>query len=261
MSGGSIRRVAWRPAGKPKRSSTTRAFAGALVSAAGLGLCPGAATAADLSLPRAPVAPVASAPAAIYSWTGFYIGGQVGAGGSRSSWSDPVTGGNNIFTGGAAFLGGGVFGADYPSNALVLGVEGDFNWTEMNGNGTNSVGDAIGAGTQWTSTVAGRVGAAFDRLLVYGKGGGAFARDRSSFTDRAGNSASNAFARTGWIAGIGLEYGITENWLSKVEYDYLSFGTQLLNFTTATPTAYASSASLSAQQVKAGINLRFSGPR
>jgi outer membrane immunogenic protein len=195
------------------------------------------------------------------SWTGFYIGGQVGAGGSRSSWSDPVTGGNNIFTGGAAFLGGGVFGADYPSNALVLGVEGDFNWTGINGNGTNSVGDAIGAGTQWTSTFAGRVGAAFDRLLVYGKGRGAFARDRSSFTDRAGNSASNAFARTGWIAGIGLEYGITENWLSKVEYDYLSFGTQLLNFTTATPTAYASSASLSAQQVKAGINLRFSGPR
>ena len=72
---------------------------------------------------------------------------------------------------------------------------------------------------------------------------------------------SNAFARTGWIAGIGLEYGITENWLSKVEYDHLSFGTQLLIFTTATPTAYASSASLSAQQVKAGINLRFSEPR
>jgi outer membrane immunogenic protein len=183
------------------------------------------------------------------SWTGFYIGGQVGAGGSRSSWSDPVTGGNNIFTGGAAFLGGGVFGADYPSNALVLGVEGDFNWTGINGNGTNSVGDAIGAGTQWTSTVAGRVGRSPTGLR---QGGGAFARDRSSFTDRAGNSASNAFARTGWIAGIGLEYGITENW---------SFGTQLLNFTTATPTAYASSASFSAQQGKAGINLRFSGPR
>ena len=122
MSGGSIRRVAWRPAGKPKRSSTTRAFAGALVSVAGLGFCPGAATAADLSLPRAPVAPVASAPAAIYSWTGFYIGGQVRAGGSRSSWSDPVTGGNNIFAGDAAFLGGGAFGPDYLSNALVLGV-------------------------------------------------------------------------------------------------------------------------------------------
>jgi len=40
--------------------------------------------------------------------------------------------------------------------------------------------------------VAGRVGAAFNRLLVYGKGGAAFARDRRSFTDLAGNSAINA---------------------------------------------------------------------
>jgi hypothetical protein len=68
----------------------------------------------------------------------------------------------------------------------------------------------------------------------------AFARDRSTFTDLAGNGASSAFTRTGWIAGIGLEYGITESGLAKIEYDYLSFGTQLLNFTTATPTAYAS---------------------
>jgi outer membrane immunogenic protein len=240
MSGDGIRRVARHPAGTPKRSPTVRAFADALVSAAGLALCPGAATAADLPLLRAPVAPVASAPAAIYSWTGFYIGGQVGAGISRSFWSDPVGGGNNTFTSGAAVLGGGVGGANYQWNALVLGVEGDVNWTGMKGNGTNLVGEAIGAETQWTSTVAGRVGAAFNRLLVYGKGGAAFARDRSTFADLAGSSASSAFTRTGWIAGIGLEYGITESWLAKIEYDHLSFGAQPLNFTTVTPAAYAS---------------------
>jgi outer membrane immunogenic protein len=159
------------------------------------------------------------------------------------------------------FWGGGVRGANYQWNALVLGVEGDFNWTGMKGNGTNLVGEAIGAETQWTSTVAGRVGAAFNRLLVYGKGGAAFARDRSPFTDLAGNSASGAFTRTGWIAGIALEYGITESWLAKIEYDYLSFDTQPLNFTTVTPAAYASTTTLNAQEVKAGINLRFGWPR
>jgi outer membrane immunogenic protein len=261
MSGGSIRRVARHPAGTPKRSPTVRAFASGLVSATGLALCPGAATAGDLPLLRAPVAPVASAPGAIYSWTGFYVGGQVGAGASRSSWSDPVTVGNNTFTGGAAFLGGGVLGADYRWNALVLGVEGDFNWTGMKGNGTDFVGDPIGAETQWTSTVAGRVGAAFNRLLVYGKGGAAFARDRSAFTDVDGNGVGSAFTRTGWIAGIGLEYGITQNWSAKIEYDDLSFGTQPLNFTTATPTAYASSTTLNAQEIKAAVNLRFTSPR
>jgi outer membrane immunogenic protein len=238
-----------------------RARAGSLVVAAGLPLCCGAASAADSPVPRAPVAPVASAPAAIYTWTGFYIGGQVGAGVSRSSWSDPMTGGNNTFTSGAGLLGGGQVGANYQWNALVLGVEGDFNWAGLKGSGSDFLGDTIGTETQWTSTVAGRVGAAFNRLLIYGKGGAAFARDRSTFTDLAGNSATSALTRSGWTAGVGLEYGITQNWSAKIEYDYLSFGSRPLNFTTVTPTTYASNTSLSVQKIKAGINFRFGGVR
>jgi hypothetical protein len=103
MSGGRIRHIVGCPAGTPKRSPPVLAVAGSLISVAGFAFCPGAAGAADLPLLRAPVA---SAPAAIYSWTGFYIGGQVGAGASRSSWSDPF-GTNNTFAAGASFLGGG----------------------------------------------------------------------------------------------------------------------------------------------------------
>jgi outer membrane immunogenic protein len=176
------------------------------------------------------------------------------------AWSDPL-GTNNTFAGDASFLGGGSLGANYQWNTLVLGVEGNFDWTRIKGSGIDSLGDAIGTETQWTSTVAGRVGAAFNRLLIYGKGGAAFARDRSTFTDLAGNSAASAFTRTGWIAGVGLEYGITQSWSAKIEYDYLSFGSRPLNFTTATPTAYASSATLNAQEIKAGINFRFGSPR
>jgi outer membrane immunogenic protein len=237
-----------------------RACARGFVSAVGFACCWQAATAADLPLLRAPVAPVASAPAAIYSWTGFYIGGHVGAGFGRSSWSDPFTGRNNSFTNGAGFLGGGQVGANYQWNKLVLGVEGDFNWDAQKGSGSDFLGDAIATDTQWTSTVAGRVGAAFNRLLLYGKGGAAFARDHSTFTDLAGNSATSAFTRTGWTAGVGLEYGITQNWSAKLEFDYLSFGFQPMNFTTATPTMYASNSSLSVQEIKAGINFHFGGP-
>jgi outer membrane immunogenic protein len=220
------------------------------------------ATAGAADLPKAfPVAPVASAPAAIYAWTGFYIGGHLGAGVSRSSWSDPLTGGSDTFSSAAGFLGGGQIGANYQWNrVLVLGVEADFNWTGVKGSGADSLGDALSADTQWTSTVAGRVGAAFDRLLIYGKGGAAFARDRNSFTDLAGNSASRAFNRSGWTAGVGLEYGISKNWSAKIEYDYLSFGAQPLGFSTVTPTTFASSAGLNIQEVKAGINFRFGGP-
>ena len=121
-------------------------------------------------------------------------------------------------------------------------------------------GDSINTGVNWTSTVTGRVGAAFDRFLIYGKGGVAFAQDASSFTDMFANSANTTFMRTGWTAGAGLEYGITKNWSAKIEYDYLNFGSQALNFTTPTTPLYTSNPSLNIQEVKAGINFRFGGP-
>src|ERR1700737_3028889 len=107
-----------------------RAFVGgpAFAAAAALAVC--SAAAADLPMvpTPVPVAPVASAPAAIFSWTGFYIGGHVGGGFDRSSWSDPFTGANNTFTSGAGFLGGAQAGANLQFNRVVLGVEGDFSY-------------------------------------------------------------------------------------------------------------------------------------
>ncbi|MGB6757490.1 MAG: hypothetical protein WBE82_06125, partial [Xanthobacteraceae bacterium] len=54
----------------------------------------------------------------------------------------------------------------------------------------------------------GRIGAAFDRLLVYGKGGLAIAREHDSLTDLALNTSSTTLTRTGWTAGAGLEYAL-----------------------------------------------------
>ena len=109
--------------------------------------------------------------------------------------------------------------------------------------------------------MTGHVGAAFDRLLIYGKGGLALAQDQSSLIDTTGgNSASTSLMRTGWTVGAGLEYGISKNWSAKIEYDYLNFGSQALNFSTPLQPAYTSNASLNVQEIKAGINFRFGGP-
>jgi outer membrane immunogenic protein len=231
--------------------------AASLALAADIGFAVGSAGAADLPVA---VAPVASAPAALFSWTGFYIGGHLGGGFDRSSWKDPLTGANNAFASGAGFLGGAQAGANWQFNRLVLGLEGDFSYAGLNGSGADSRGNSIGTRTDWTSTVTGRIGAAFDRLLIYGKGGVAFARDQNGFTDLAGNNASSALTRTGWTAGLGLEYGINANWSAKVEYDYLSFGPQALNFTTATTPFYSTNAGLNIHEIKAGVNFRFGGP-
>ena len=215
--------------------------------------------AADLP-PRAapaPYVPAAYAPT-VYNWTGFYIGGHAGGGFANSSWSDPFTGANNTFNN-SGFLGGGQVGANVQFDTLVLGAEGDFSWTNLKGSSTDSIGNTINTNTNWTSTITGRVGVAFDRLLAYGKGGVAFAQDQSSLTDLGANTASTTLTRTGWTAGAGLEYALDNHWSARLEYDYLGFGSQPLNFTTPVLGPITSNATLNVQEVKAGINFRF-GP-
>ncbi|MGB6288181.1 MAG: outer membrane protein [Xanthobacteraceae bacterium] len=237
----------------------SRAFVGGIVFAAGSLLCIFSAQAADLPPARRPaaVAPVAYAPP-VYNWSGFYVGGNLGAGFADSSWTDPFTGAHNTFNK-TGFIGGGQVGANWQINALVLGIEGHFDWTGLKGSGHDSVGNTINTNTQWTSTVTGRAGVAFDRLLVYGKGGVAFAHYNDSLNDIFGSTASASATRTGWTAGAGLEYAFAPNWSAKIEYDYLGFGSETLNLPTAGFSTYSSNASLNVQEVKAGINFKF-GP-
>jgi outer membrane immunogenic protein len=235
----------------------SRAFVGGFVLAVGSVAFVCSAQAADLPPARMPpaVAPVAYAPP-VYNWTGFYIGGNIGGGFADSRWSDPFGGPHNTFND-SGFIGGGQVGYNAQFNWLVLGVEGDFDWGNLKGSGTDSIGDSINTKTDWTSTATGRIGAAFDRLLVYGKGGVAFAQDRSTLNDVFGGSASSSQTRTGWTAGAGLEYALDRNWSAKVEYDYLGFGSQNLNLATPALPAYTTNASLNVQEVKAGINYHF----
>lgn len=236
----------------------SRVFVGGCALAAGTVAFACAAQAADL--PPAPrpayVAPVAYAPP-VYNWTGFYVGGNIGAGFANSSWSDPFGGPDNTFSK-DGFIGGGQIGANYQFNWFVVGIEGDFDWTGLKASGTDSLAHSITADTQWTSTVTGRVGAAFDRLLVYGKGGIAFAHDRDSMNDGF-FTATTSFNRTGWTGGAGVEYALSQNWTAKLEYDYLGFGSESLNLATPTTLSYTTNASLNVQEVKAGINYKF-GP-
>jgi outer membrane immunogenic protein len=235
-----------------------RIFVGGFALAAGFVAVVGSAQAADLPMrpAPAPMAPVAYAPP-VYNWSGFYIGGNIGGGFADSSWTDPLSGGTNSFNKNG-FIGGGQIGYNLQYNWFVIGLEGDFDWTGLKGSSADSIGDQIGTKTEWTATATGRVGAAFDRLLVYGKGGIAFAQNRNTFTDAFGvSAASTNNTRTGWTAGAGLEYALTQNWTAKLEYDYLGFGKETLNF--ATPNIiYASNASLNVQEIKAGINYKFS---
>ncbi|HUI12773.1 MAG TPA: outer membrane protein [Xanthobacteraceae bacterium] len=232
-----------------------RAFVGGITLAAGTVACVYSVQAADLPIRRAPapVAPVAYAPP-VYNWSGFYVGGHIGGGWENSKWTDLFTGADDTFNNNG-FLGGAQVGVNTQFNWLVLGLEGDFSWTsDIKGTGTDSFGDAITTSPQWTSTVTGRIGAAFDRLLVYGKGGLAIAQDKSTFTPVGGATLTDNLTRAGWTAGAGLEYALTNNWSVRAEYDYLGFGSKQLNFG-----AVSTNANLNVQEVKAGFDYKF-GP-
>jgi outer membrane immunogenic protein len=175
-----------------------------------------AASAADLPLRSAPPAPI-YAPAPVFTWTGFYVGGNLGWG-----WRDDdnetvvltgpgiptgIVGGTLNFDNGndGNFLGGGQIGYNYQIGSFVVGVEADIQGIATDDNDAVFIpGPGFAGGTfvpgefedsaDWFGTVRLRAGVAFDRFLVYATGGLAYTEDN-----------------TGWTAGGGVEWALPAN--------------------------------------------------
>ena len=138
----------------------------------------------------------------------------------------------------AGWLAGGQLGADYQIENWVVGVEGQASWTNASGSancggtGTPAAAAAIVAGNCTTKldnlgTAAVRAGYAFDRLLVYGKGGAAWTNDnyQVKITTPLTNLLLSANElRWGWMVGAGVEWAFTDTWTVKIEYNYMDLG-------------------------------------
>jgi outer membrane immunogenic protein len=205
------------------------------------------ASAADLGPVRRapPQAPAVYVPAPpVFSWTGFYIGGNLGAAWTQGKASDSF--GNSWSNAQqAVFAGGGQVGANYQFNWLVVGVEADFDWLANNHNSSNAVDTLSGhalqfsANNRWITTVAGRVGVAADNWLFYAKGGGGWIGvNNPTLTDvtTGGSiSVSNSNSNSGWLAGGGIEWAFAPNWTARLEYDFLGLNNQSLTVPVGTP--------------------------
>jgi hypothetical protein len=73
-------------------------------------------------------------------------------------------------------------------------------------------------------TFAGRLGFALDRVLLYGKGGTAFANDKYEINSLTASRSNET--RWGWMVGAGIEYSFSDNRSAKIEYNYIDFGTR-----------------------------------
>jgi outer membrane immunogenic protein len=219
----------------------------------------GIANAADLPTKAPPPAAPVYVP---YNWTGFYIGGNVGGAWANGSITDDVAG-FSFSTSHSGFLGGGQVGFNYQVSNIVLGVEGDFDWTSLNATGNSVFFPGIGAGaflqgsanTKWISTVAARLGVAYDRWLFYAKGGGGWIGNNATVTDvTTGATFSTSNSNSGWVAGAGIEWAFTPNWSARVEYDYIGLRNFTVNpfFTTDTFTV-----NRNVQTLTLGLNYKF----
>lgn len=238
-------------------------------------LTTGSAFAADLPQPAPPQAPTAYVPAPlpVYDWSGIYIGVNGGYGFASGNATYTFTG--NPFIGGTAtgsgnldgFLIGGTLGANFQSGQFVFGVEGD--WDYSGQSKTDSVGCGIGCSVSetykvpWLATVRGRVGYAFDRVLVYGTAGGAVLNASDSVNATAGGITASIISVSdtafGWTAGAGVEVGITPWLTAKAEYLFVS---ATPSGTGAIPTALgggtvSESVTIYDNIVRAGLNFKF----
>ena len=211
---------------------------------ASVALCGGissAALAADLPPPYAPPprAPAAYIPVAPpYNWSGFYVGGNLGAAwNSGGSISDTF---GSTFTGSGQttkFTGGGQVGVNYEFwGGVVIGAEAMFDWltnttntwtaTEGSLNGAPAPGTVASAtlNSRWLTTATGKLGYAWDRVLLYGKAGGAWVGSDNPNLTVAGiptTLTSSTTNNSGWTAGIGIEWAFAGNWSARAEYDFI----------------------------------------
>jgi len=105
-----------------------------------------------------------------------------------------------------------------------------------------------------------RAGYAWDNWLLYAKGGAAWVHSNYSAVDpaflRVGVNVSGSGTQSGWIAGGGLEYGLTPNWTLFAEYDYIGLGTHGVTMTGGGATI-AANVKQNISIVKGGINFKF----
>ncbi|MBR0950936.1 outer membrane protein [Bradyrhizobium canariense] len=261
----------------------------------------GTASAADLAArpyTKAPPPPVA------FNWSGCYLGAYVG-GATQSRnvrTADPTSTGGTFPAGtfynsptataangglfdygvGSSAIGGGTLGCNWQgASPWVVGIEGEGGYMRLTGSTVDPysiplLGGDTTASTRigdWYASVSGRVGYAWDRVLVYGKGGVGFAEIRSSIVDTCttGACGGGLLTATGgrnqafWVAGGGLEYAFDRSWSVKGEYLFLGIDKTYAvcgpGAAAATGSTFCSNHNIEGiHTFKVGVNYRFNTP-
>jgi outer membrane immunogenic protein len=209
-----------------------------------------------------------------YNWTGYYVGGNLGAGvgrmdftvtmpGLTTSPSDEIRG----------FVGGGQGGFNWQNGPLVAGIEADVQFSHQR-NGVTAFELRVTNDLDFFSTLRGRVGYAMDEWLFYLTAGGGYASTQANLTTTctppvvlppgplcaatppAGGTFSGSNFSPFWVAGVGVETQIWDRWTGRVEYLYLQSGSISNTFAVFGGTL-AASRTVYDNVIRTGLNYHF----
>jgi outer membrane immunogenic protein len=238
-----------------------------------LALAAGSACAADLARPVYKAAPP---PAPVYSWSGFYVGANVGY-----SWGQAK---NDVSVAGVGFsdsqhmngvIGGGQIGINWQVANWVFGLESDIQASGQKGGSSGALG-VVGGDTftftgdhklEWLGTSRVRVGfLPVQNILLYATGGVAYGQIKSSYAvvdTTTGGTAALDFkdTRAGWTVGAGIEGLLGGGWTAKLEYLHVDLGKNTTSAVVDGTTIASVDSKFTDNIVRVGVNYKFgAGP-
>src|SRR6266851_5484688 len=229
-----------------------------LLGAVGLVALSFAAPASAADLAARPYTKAPAMIAAVYDWSGFYVGANGGWGTSHNCYTNTATGGTA----------GGQLGYRWQTGGFVYGLEAQGNWADLRGSNPSLAAPGATNRTRLDAfgLFTGQIGFAWNNALLYAKGGAAVTDNKYEGLLTGTGTVIDRSTSTRWGAtvGAGVEYGFASNWSAAVEYDHLFIGTQNNAFTSVFPVAGVNTRNDSIRQdadtVTARVNYRWGGP-
>jgi outer membrane immunogenic protein len=233
-----------------------------------LGMAAGPASAADMA--ARPVYTKAPPPmaAAVFDWTGFYIGINGGWVEEHDRRSDPVLGLFGDYNPNGGTIGGQV-GYRWQTGPWVFGLEAQGNWADISGSTNdlvfgNAFGDTVRSRLDAFGLFTGQIGYAWNSVLLYAKGGAAVTDRNFEFLTPALGIASTGYV-TRWspTVGVGLEFAFAPNWSIGVEYNHIFEDNHDATFTSTIrglPATFVERTGGDTDMILGRLNYRFGGP-
>lgn len=161
-----------------------------------------------------------------FSWTGLYAGVSAGIATGQTT-ADLGLGGlfnTDYDMNGGLF--GGQIGYNWQKGSLVLGVEGTYSGSTVQGDTTCIFILECKREVEWVATAVGRLGLAMDRSLVYVLGGVAWGEVNTKVNFAGFNLASDSQDHVGWVAGLGFEHAVSRQISLRLEYSHIDLGSE-----------------------------------